>query len=215
MAKIDIHVHTPASRCSMWSNFREAALAIESTVQSGKLDYVCITDHGTVEGYEMLLEYPGLKGKIFPGVEVTIKSHGDLLVFSRDLDYLRTFNQRSYESLEEVSRMFRGRIAVVWAHPYRNSYIADYNGLELVKDIAGLIDGVEVCNGARLEQTPQNRRFAEECSSHKPIAYLGGSDAHAWSILGKAYTEFNGVRSISGIIRAIKERKTQPHPDFQ
>lgn len=209
MTNIDLHVHTPASPCASWSSY----LAWVKAIQDTGLDYICVTDHGTIDGYLHLIEHhPEIREKVFPGIELTTPSHGDLLVYSEDLNFLGSF-ERNYNLNDLIIRL-QGKedIAVVWAHPAYNSFYGSHNHIEQIPEIAPYLDGVEVMNGTRLDETAVNKDFADEvkrCKS-KSVCRVAGSDAHAASILGRAYTEFDDVRSIADMIRAIKQGEAKP-----
>ncbi len=54
--KVDLHIHTPASKCYKGPKSDEEYFEILKKVESLNIDLIAITDHNTIAGYEKLLE---------------------------------------------------------------------------------------------------------------------------------------------------------------
>ena len=59
--KIDLHIHTPASKCYRGENSNDEFFKILKKAKQEKLEIIAITDHNTIEGYERLI---AIKDKI-------------------------------------------------------------------------------------------------------------------------------------------------------
>lgn len=53
--KIDLHIHTPASKCYKGENTDDEFLNILKKAKKEKLKIIAITDHNSIEGYERLI----------------------------------------------------------------------------------------------------------------------------------------------------------------
>jgi len=53
--KIDLHIHTPASKCYSGKNTDDEFLNIVKKAKKEKLKIIAITDHNSIEGYEKLI----------------------------------------------------------------------------------------------------------------------------------------------------------------
>lgn len=53
--RIDLHIHTPASKCYRGENTDDEFLNILKKAKKEKLEIIAITDHNTIEGYEKLI----------------------------------------------------------------------------------------------------------------------------------------------------------------
>ncbi len=85
--KIDLHIHTPASKCFKDKNV-EAAAIVKKSIEL-ELDAIAITDHNSAEFIDVVKEKAkGVSLVIFPGVEITT-SEGLHIVALFDIDKSR------------------------------------------------------------------------------------------------------------------------------
>lgn len=87
--KIDLHIHTPASKCFKIKTVKADAI-IEKSIEMG-LDAIAITDHNSAEWIDVIKD----KAKstplvIFPGVEITT-SEGIHIVALFDIDKSKAY----------------------------------------------------------------------------------------------------------------------------
>jgi len=197
--RLDIHVHTsPGSRCSELSvcSYLQAAARLE-------LDVICLTNHGEIADFEEMVSRAADDLTIIAGVEISSKV-GDFLVFSKDLDFLRTL---------AAEQPLPGRIerpahtAVVWAHPFAGNVGGLDAAERYIRDMAAEVDGIEVYNG----NWPDNNvsALAHRIASEYGLAELGGSDAHRQENLMRCWTEFETeIKNAADLIAAILKRNT-------
>jgi len=73
--KMDLHVHTPASKCYSGENTDEQYVGILRKAIEENIDVLAITDHNTISGYKRLLEIYGKlnteKNTLLPYKETT------------------------------------------------------------------------------------------------------------------------------------------------
>lgn len=78
--KIDLHVHTPVSACYGDKSITPEQI-VAAALASG-LDAIAITDHNTFEGIDIIRKVAeGKKLRVFPGVELSLKSGHFLALF--------------------------------------------------------------------------------------------------------------------------------------
>ena len=213
--KVDTHVHLEGySPCS---NFEVKEL--EQLVEEKNVSVTCITDHHTIDG---ALEYMSVhKTIIIPGVEVTTNSVGDVLVFSEDIEYLKSLAPTSttgkilmpitLESLKSGDDTL-----IIWAHPLCNPvWLYD---TKVYDRVLRKVDALELYNGtysmAIFAGSVEAKHLVrmKELAKAYDVAMTGGSDSHMPTQFMRAYTEFpEPVRNVKDFIRQIKEHKVTPH----
>ncbi len=180
--KFEIHCH---------SSFSDGLNTVKEMLLTAKelgLDGICITDHDTMDEYEIerrLARSMGLK--TMRGVEVTTPI-GHVLVYGINKVPIPFEIE---EFLEAVKK--RGGISVL-AHPYYSAF-HEMKG-ELAENLIKKFDAVEVINGG---VTPEQNLFAIHLAKKYKMPGTGGSDAHIRGSIGKVAVEFedfaNDVRS--------------------
>jgi hypothetical protein len=201
---VDLHTHTcPASDCSRISVSDYLAACVEHRVEA-----VALTTHGDVSDNRKLAPALAAEGVLLlHGVEISTL-FGDFVVFSSDLDFLSTF--AAVQDAPHAGEL-PGDAALVWVHPAAGggrSGSAYYPGLERM--VAGVVDAVEVYNGAWLGASYVGA--AEQIAAQLGAARTGGSDAHETGQLMACYTELpDPVRSTADVVAALKQRRTIPH----
>ena len=177
------------------------------------LDGVCVTDHDRfldADEARRVSEAHGLL--VLPGSEVTT-DEGHLLVFGLT-GYV--FGMHKTLFLESLVRKAGG--AIVAAHPYRRSYLADApRGSERYRRIVrraghnplyGVADAVEVLNG---RGSHGENEFAYDLSVELGMNGVASSDAHRTGDVGTFATEFQRpVQDLDDLITELRAGRARP-----
>lgn len=177
--------------------------AFLETLQDQAVSAVCLTNHGNLKDYEDLTAMAPHGIAIIPGVEVSSTS-GDFLVFSVDLDFLRSLN--AVQPLPERGDRPSGS-AVVWAHPFAGNRDGRCVDQGYISRVVAEVDGIEIYNGNWPDEEASGHayRIAEE----NGLAKLGGSDAHRVKDLMRCWTEVDEkICTGADLVAAILGRKT-------
>jgi predicted metal-dependent phosphoesterase TrpH len=161
--KLDIHIH------SSYSDGVNTPQEIIDYAKSIGLDGLAITDHDSVEGSLIALEYDSKDFRVIPGLEVSsldghILALGVTELIKRDLSAEKT--------IKEIHEL--GGIAIA-AHPYDRFRLG-------VGDLIYSLDfdAVEVFNGRALSSSRNMKKIAEDIK----LPITGGSDAHSMDEVG-------------------------------
>jgi len=90
---------------------------------------------------------------------------------------------------------------IIIPHPFRKSLNPTHTFGYPLEKIKNKIDAVECFNARML---PGNNEKAQKLAKKLNITGTGGSDAHFWFEIGRAYTIFEGALRI-----ALKQKKTR------
>lgn len=168
--KIDMHVHTYFSADALTTP-RE----LKKVLMSGKVDYVCLTDHDTVKAWEKFKHL-----NVIQGVERTIieedGSKFHLLCYFLNE---RIKSQNFDEVIDEV-REQDGFCSI--AHPFDARCKPSNLDLYYKK-----VDALEVFN-SRIRVKNGNEMALNYTKLHD-LCRTAGSDAHHYSEIGNAYVE--------------------------
>lgn len=172
-------------------------------IQELEVSVACVTNHGDMNDYDEIVKRAPAGISVIPGVEIT-SAEGDFLVFSTDLEYLR-----SLESAQPLpDRNSRPEeTAIVWAHPFAGVAGGLKMGEEYLSSVAPRVDGIEVHNGNWPDG--EASRLARCIADTYGLAELGGSDTHRRESLYRCWTEVCDVDGPAGLVLAIKNRKTK------
>lgn len=187
MARVDLHTHTRFFHRfrgrPTWFDPIGARLLVAAARARG-LDAVAVTNHDYFENFDV----PTGEVTLVPGIEVSTTA-GHLLVVGPDPPRWTKPGALTPAEVVETARD-RG-CAVVLAHPFRNSRVAD----------AGVdVDAVEV-NGKRSASIDRLEALAEGID--RPL--VGGSDAHYPIEVGRSYTTVEGDRTTpEAIVAALR-----------
>lgn len=200
MHRIDLHVHTTASACSVLQPRALAALCV-----SMDLPVVVTTNHhdsySDTNYLHRELESHGIL--YFPGMEITTR-WGDFLLFGRDLAPFQGKHDRF-----PVELLPNPDIAVIWAHPYR--LMSDVKVESIKWEVAEYIDAVEGINGNCLYNNRINNYKATDMAKEIGRPTVGGSDAHSDRMFFVAWTEFDEpVLEVSDLVGQIKSGSVKP-----
>lgn len=195
--KVDMHVHTSASRCS-----NMAPLALEKAAIRAGLDGVVVTDHNTQSGYKSARKVCR-KIRIYPGVEVSTRG-GEVIALFFEGDIEKGLQ------LGDAVRLIReaGGLAVL-PHPF--DFLRSGAGRTKIRP-----DAVEVFNSRCL--LPVFNRMAERFASENKIQAVCGSDAHFPIEVGRSVVETGGdfeecVRKKK--VRIIRKKYSPPTAHLQ
>ncbi len=194
--KIDIHVHSSYSS--------DGSASPEEILRHAKklgLHGVAITDHNEIKGSLKL--WKENKGRedfvVLPGMEVS-SSEGHILALG--ITELVPRDLTPMETIKKIQEL--GGVAIA-SHPYRF-----WSGLgeETVRNAK--FEVIEVTNSRSLKkENIKANKLAAELGCGK----TGGSDCHALSHLGDAYTEFEEMEDSSpdgdDILEEIRKGRTR------
>lgn len=194
LVKIDLHVHTTASACSVFSPKELVDLATKMNVKV----VVTTNHHDSYKEANFLKRAFSSKGILyFPALEMSTR-WGDFLFFGEDLsDFQGYFTEFPTHLLP------RDDVAVVWAHPYRFMHEKEVDSIK--EEVALYIDAIEGINGNCLWDNPDANQKAQHLAKmlNKPIT--GGSDAHSSYMFFKVWTEFfSPVNSYLDFVHSLK-----------
>ena len=89
--KVDLHVHTPASKCYKGDKSEEGYWKILQNAVKNGIRMIAITDHNTTEGYDKIIE---LKNKTLQEYEIIKKydiPEEQKKAYKRKLTYLTNY----------------------------------------------------------------------------------------------------------------------------
>ena len=193
----DIHIHSSVS-----DGVVDIPRILEYVEQKTTLDVIAVTDHDEIRGAfqaRELVAKSGYRFEVVVGMEVTTVE-GHLLVL---------FLEKPVPSYQPMASTIEaahaeGGLCIV-PHPLRRlNNCIDQATLDRVWDS---LDGIEMVNPsvpdylrlAGIEQTDRERR---------PLAELGGSDAHIPTQIGYGYTVFQG-RSAANLRQSLLNKTTR------
>lgn len=196
LGKADLHIHSFYGQDAFSS-----IEAILKRAKEEKLDVIAITDHHTLEGAKEAKKLaPDFELEVIIGEEVKTKE-GDLIaLFINDL----ILPERGVlETIEEIHQ--QGGLVIV---PHPANWFLGGLSFKTLFQIFTKVDGVELLNGSWAGRIKQK----ESQKLNKLIFNLtptGGSDAHHFRQVGRAYTLFPG-KKVDDLYWAIKKKLTLP-----
>lgn len=190
--KVDIHIHTNYSKDGM-SGIKEMALV---AIKRG-MNAIAITDHSSIEGWEEAKKVSKeLNFPIILGNEIYSKQ-GDIIgLFLKEK--IQGKHKEAKFVMEEIKK--QGGLVII---PH-----AFHGPLSFKEDLTNyldLIDGIEVINGRRPSNGPDQK--ALEFAKKHNLAMTGGTDAHCAQAVGDAYTECE-ANNLEEFKDAIINKKT-------
>jgi predicted metal-dependent phosphoesterase TrpH len=198
LGKADLHVHTRYSGLTTVSflRFPDSVSYPDDVVKAAErrgLDVLCVTDHNSIKGAVEARKF-AKDIEIVTGAEIETLE-GDLLALfiSEDIPKDRPVE----ETIDMIHA--QGGLAIV-PHPFSSHCDA------LGRRLNGLkVDGVEVFNAAHRDG--YSNEAARILTGGLDTAFVGSSDAHATTMVGNAYTTFEG-NTAEDLRRAILAKKT-------
>ena len=201
LSKADTHVHTRFSGLGSLGplRFPESVSDPKDVVrkaQSMGFKVICITDHNSITGAIKAREY----AESIDDIEVVVGEE----VSTTDGEVIGLFLEEEIpaglSARETISRIRAQGGLVIAPHPF--SLHCPALG-EMVDELD--IDGIETLNGGHIDGYAN--KTASERSNLSRWANLGGSDAHALSTIGDAYTVFEG-ETAEDLRKGILDRTT-------
>lgn len=207
IGKADPHIHTAHG-----DGLHTAVEIVDHAEYQTDLDLIAITDHDEVEAGLRAREHAlarGYRVTVVPGVEITTRGgHVLALGVERPFKMLRPLE----ETVDEIHAA--GGLCIV-PHPY--SWLTTSVGARGLARLMpeggpGKVDGIELWNPSLAGKVAHERARVEN-ALRLGLAETGGSDAHASSFVGSAYTTFPGT-SWADFKTALAERTTRAYGRF-
>lgn len=187
--KYDLHNHTHYSSCS---NLKPEILL--KLVKKKGMDGIAVTDHNTIKGALKVKKLNKDKDfEVIVGEEVDT-NYGDVLTY-----YLQK-EIKSHDFFSVVDEVKKQNGLIIIPHPFRLSINPKHKFKYPIKKLKSKIDAIECFNARML---PGNNEKAQELAKKFDIPGTGGSDAHFWFEIGRAYTIFD-----DNLRKALKQKKT-------
>lgn len=186
VGKADLHIHT-----AQGDGLDRVETVIDWVVQHTDLDLIAITDHDDITAGLVGREYAARRGyqvQVVPGVEITTRG-GHLLAL--DVDQPFRMLRPLEESVDEV--LAAGGICIA-PHPY--SWLTTSIGERGLQRLIPTPDtsrlaALEVWNPSLAGMVCHERTKVANLKQWQ-LAEVGGSDAHAATFVGSAFTTFPG-----------------------
>ena len=191
MLQADLHIHT---KYSMDCN--TSLDKIISRCHETGINCVAIADHGTAEGALKMQRLAPFKVIV---AEEILTPHGEIMGM-----FLKETIPSGLSVEQVISRIREQNGLVCIPHPFDRIRHSGLDG-NIIEEIAGQIDVLEVFNSRSLTHQPQNkaRLFAEKHG----IAQSAGSDAHMVSEIGRAYIEMPEFKGRDDFLKALAQGK--------
>ena len=187
--KYDLHNHTHYSSCS---NLKPEILL--KLVKKKGMNGIAVTDHNTIKGALKVKKLNKDKDfEVIVGEEVDT-NYGDVLTY-----YLQK-EIKSHDFFSVVDEVKKQNGLIIIPHPFRLSINPKHKFKYPIKKLRNEIDAIERFNARML---PGNNEKAQELAKGLKIPGTGGSDAHFWFEIGRAYTIFD-----DNLRTALKQKKT-------
>ncbi len=209
--KCDLHIHTRHSgKCTiplMKLICRESYNDPEEVYQSLKrqgMDLVTITDHDSIGASEPLRHHPDF----FLSEEVTVEmpGGGEMHVGVYDI------NERQHHEIQTRRKDLFSLVAYLNQQNLffsANHVFSGLTGRRTTADFAAIekfFPALETLNGCMLQRA---NGAAEALASRWGRTALAGSDAHAMSTIGKAWTEAPGARTRQEFFDRLRSGSTR------
>jgi predicted metal-dependent phosphoesterase TrpH len=176
--KIDLHTHSIASPDGALT-----AANYQQALQSGRLDYIAVTDHNTVEFALELKAWlkqsdPNLANRIIIGEEIRT-TQGEIIGL-----YLKKTVLKMLSPQETVQAIREQGGLVCIPHPFED--VRRGMSAEALEPIASQVDMMEVHNGRAVFQNKSKQAYA--WVTQHGCQGVASSDSHTLSGWGRTYT---------------------------
>ena len=205
LGKADLHIHT-----SLGDGLASVRQIFDFVENYTDLDVIAITDHDDVRGAMEaldLIEGRKYRFKVIPGNEITTRQGHLLALFvTQEFPMLRSL-EWSMAAVYEAGGM------VIAPHPL-SWLTTSIREKQLLAAHQGKypFHGIETFNPSYAGRVA-HKRVIELNRTILKLPELGGSDAHALSMIGKGYTYFPG-RSVEDLLQAIRDKTTEAGGTF-
>lgn len=166
---------------------------IVKMAEKRKLNVLCITDHNSIRGAIEARKY-ATSVEIVIGSEIATLD-GDLLGL-----FLTEDIPKGLPAGETIDRIHEQGGLAIAPHPFSSH--CDSLGRKIMEL---KLDGVELLNAAHRDGYTNDA--AQTIAKDMNVAFVGGSDAHAPTMVGNAYTKFDGENA-EDLRKAILRRET-------
>lgn len=186
--KIDLHTHSVASP--------DGALIVDDyrrMLDSGRLDYIAITDHNTVEYAQRVQAELGKQ--IIVGEEITT-TEGEIIGL-----FLKETIPKGLLPTQAVAAIRRQDGLVCIPHPFET--VRSGITKEALDEMAKEVDIVEVHNGRAIFQNQSKRAYA--WAALHDCAGVASSDSHGFSGWGKTYTIIEKAPSKQTLLGLLRD----------
>lgn len=204
--KFDMHCHTAEGSPDAKVSIIDYASKLNGLGFKGML----VTDHNSYKGYlaykRNLKKYCPKDFTILRGIEYDTIDAGHILVIMPKGKNMKILEYRGLPVYVLIDLVHKNGGILGPAHPYGERYLSIFNTgiFRLHSGIASSFDFIEVFNAC--EDGERNDK-ANEISERYNLCKFGGSDAHKYETIGKAYTEFPDdvvIKSEIDLINYIK-----------
>lgn len=186
MYKVDLHTHSTASPDGGIS-----AAQYEQALRSGKLDYIAVTDHNTIE-YALELQNQ-LGEQIIVGEEI-MTSQGEIVGL-----FLREVVQPGQTAAATLAAIKAQGGLVYIPHPFETVRKGVHPAI--LESISDSVDVIEVCNGRAVLQNRSAQAVVWARINSVPGA--ASSDAHGSAGLGDTFTRVSEPPTRANLVDLI------------
>jgi predicted metal-dependent phosphoesterase TrpH len=199
--RVELHCHNEFSNFQL--GIKETPYDCGVTIQEQLeqaykigLDAFFITNHNTLDGYNLLVQYRDNHEKfrniqVYPGEEITTDKGIHVLAYGL------TDTIRAGKSIEDILDIIKAQGAISCApHPFGLN-----NGL---REKAVLCDLIEVFNSNNVDRYSNQRAFHFAKSNN--MTEVAGSDSHVVSTLGRCVNIIESENTLEDILDSMKKR---------
>ncbi|MGV8108067.1 CehA/McbA family metallohydrolase [Methanospirillum sp.] len=193
MLTADLHIHTSCSK-----DGESSVAQVLATAAAVGIDVIAITDHDTMNGYQIAREITS-EVLLIPGVEVSTKD-GHLIALG-----VTTAPEPGMPVLDTITKVHQAGGVTILPHPFHR-----YRHGAALKcfEAFGAADAIEVYNSRYVIPHANQRAMRLARKMGKPA--VAGSDAHNARFIGYGRTLIDAEKDIGSILNAIRDGKTQP-----
>ncbi len=196
--RADMHLHTIHSgwRRLKWIGARDSYMSPEAAFDAARrrgMDFVCFTDHGSIDGaLEFLSLHPEEEERVIVGEEIEVRLPGGapwlhLAVYGIDERRHADLTRAGVDLFDTVAWLRESGLLFALNHPFQ-SFRSIRSARRHLNEILPHFPVVEACNSSN---PPIHRRAVEALlaqSAARSCSRLGGSDAHTPGRVAAAFT---------------------------
>jgi predicted metal-dependent phosphoesterase TrpH len=191
MVKVDLHTHSQASPDGSLT-----AADYRRMLETGRLDYIAVTDHNTAEfAIRLKAELGNMGERIIVGEEIRTVD-GEIIGL-----YLTETVPKMLTPQETIAAIRKQGGLVCIPHPFENVR----RGMQrpALDTIAADVDIIEVHNGRAVFQNKSKAAYA--WAALHGVAGAASSDSHAASGWGRTYTKIAEPPTRDNLLRQLAE----------
>lgn len=186
MLRVDLHTHSTASP--------DGGISTEQytrVLEDGLLDYIAVTDHGTIEQAKKLHQQFG--DKIIVGQEIAT-TQGEIIGL-----FLKEPVRSGLTPIKAIEAIRKQHGLVYVPHPFET--VRSGLNAETIEALADEIDIIETYNGRAVFQNKGPQATVWARTHQKPMA--AASDAHGYRGLGSAYTSIKDKPTSRNLLQQL------------